>query len=153
MLLDTQLRFLSTPAFRFVVTIGGRPLGAFTECSLPTLEIELEEVKEGGLNTYVHQLPGRRKSARLTLKNGVGVYSEIMIWYIQTLDEKYDRRRVSVALMNSVFMPMMVWDLEEAYPVKWSGPQLKSDDNTVAIQTLELAFGAFNMIPSAIPAF
>lgn len=54
-------------AFRFVVDVGDKRQGVFTECTLPTVEWEVEEVKEG-LNSYVHQLPGRRKAARITLK-------------------------------------------------------------------------------------
>jgi phage tail-like protein len=33
----------------------------------------------------------------------------------------------------------MRWTFEQAYPVKWSGPQFKADDNAVAVETLELA--------------
>jgi phage tail-like protein len=36
----------------------------------------------------------------------------------------------------------MNWNIENAYPAKWTGPQLKADDNTVAVETLELACGA-----------
>jgi phage tail-like protein len=124
-----------------MVLVDNLPIGAFTECSLPTLELEVEEVKEGGLNTYVHQLPGRKKSSRLTLKNGVGVAATLMSWYISSMNEEIDRRRVTVILLNAFYAPIMVWHIENAYPVKWTGPQLQSDSNTVAIQTLELACG------------
>jgi phage tail-like protein len=40
----------------------------------------------------------------------------------------------------------MVWDIEDAYPVKWVGPELQSGSNSVAIQTLELACGAINVV-------
>ncbi len=129
------------PGFRFVVNVDGIPIGAFTECTLPTIEWEIEEVKEGGLNTYIHQLPGRRKSAKITLKNGVGMAKHIMLWYNMNLREIFSRHRVTITLLNSVLVPMMVLYIEGAYPVRWSGPNLKTDDNTVAIQTLELACG------------
>ncbi|MBK8932716.1 MAG: phage tail protein [Chloroflexi bacterium] len=43
----------------------------------------------------------------------------------------------------------MTWDIEAAYPVKWSGPQLNSGDNTIAIQTLEFACGSISMTRSS----
>lgn len=137
---DKTLRKTMNAAFRFVIDVGGSKQGAFTECSLPTIEWEVEEVKEGGLNSFVHQLPGRRKGARLTLKNGVGTH-ELVDWYLEAMQESYKRKSVSVSLLDVKLEPVMTWHLAEAYPVKWAGPQFKSDDNSVAIQTLELACG------------
>jgi hypothetical protein len=37
-------------------------------------------------------------------------------------------------------------NIEQAYPVKWTGPTLKTDDNTVAIQTIELACGEITIV-------
>ncbi|MEZ4661668.1 MAG: phage tail protein [Caldilineaceae bacterium] len=50
-------------AFRFVVEIGQDKVAAFTECTLPVLDWQIEELKEGGQNMFVHQLPGPRKTA------------------------------------------------------------------------------------------
>ena len=146
MLTDVFMGALTTTAFRFVVAISGNPLGAFTECTLPTIEWEVEEVKEGGLNTFVHQLPGRRKATRITLKNGVAIASDLFVWYIKTMNEEFSRRQVTVTLLNSLFIPAMVWNIEDAYPIKWTGPQLKTSDNTIALQTLELACGEITVV-------
>ena len=40
-------------SFRFVLDVGGERQGAFTECTLPVVEWEMEEVKEGGAE-YVY---------------------------------------------------------------------------------------------------
>lgn len=146
MLLDQQLHTMITNAFRFVVAIDGAPLGAFTECTLPTIEWEVEEVKEGGVNTRVHQLPGQRRRTTITLKNGVGIASDLLAWYIAAVNEQFWRRRVTVTLLNSLFVPVIVMHIEDALPIKWTGPQLRTDDNTVAIQTLELACGEITLI-------
>ncbi|MCL4264257.1 MAG: phage tail protein [Anaerolineae bacterium] len=132
------LRQTAVPAFRFVVEIGGTPQAAFTECTLPAIEWEMEEVKEGGLNTYTHMLPGRRKGAKMTLKNGVGS-GELYDWCLKQMGETFERKQVTVSLMNSMKKKVMSWTLAGAYPLKWTGPQLKSSDNSVAIQSLELA--------------
>lgn len=126
--------------FRFVVEVDGERQAAFTECSLPAIQWEVQEVREGGLNTYTHQLPARRKAARLTLKNGVGK-SELLGWYLEQMDEAFQRKNITVTLLNSLREPVMSWHLAEAYPVKWSGPALKSDAAAVAIESLEFACG------------
>lgn len=128
-------------AFRFVVAVDNVPIGAFTECTLPTIEWDVEEVKEGGLNSYVHQLPGRRKSAKITLKNGVGKVKFFLPWYMANLQELFTHHRVTIALLDSLHIPIMVLNIEQAWFVKWTGPQLRTDQNTVAIQSLELTCG------------
>ncbi|MBE2198355.1 MAG: phage tail protein [Anaerolinea sp.] len=131
----------TNPTFRFVVDIANLPQAVFTECTLPVIEWDITEIKEGGLNGYVHQLPGRRKTTRITLKNGLGT-SALLDWYIDALDENFKRRKVTIKLLNAkekLQKPIMTWDIEDAYPIKWTGPQLNSGENTIAIQTLELA--------------
>jgi phage tail-like protein len=138
---EDQIRQLANAAFRFVVDVAGERQAAFTECSLPTLEWEVEEVKEGGLNQYTHSLPGRRKSARISLKNGVGK-SVLLEWYIQALAKQTERKKITITLLDhTALKTVMVWNIENAYPIKWTGPQLKSSDNSIAIQTLELVCG------------
>jgi len=130
----------ANPAFRFVVDVEGERQAAFTECTLPTLEFDVEEIKEGGLNTHTHQLPGRRKGARISLKNGVAK-GKLLSWYLEGFDKAVTRKPLTITLLNAQFQPLMVWNIQESYPIKWSGPQLKSDDNAIAIQTLDLVCG------------
>lgn len=127
-------------AFRFVVKIDGINHAVFTECTLPNIEWDVEEVKEGGLNTYVHQLPGLRKAAKVTLKNGIGT-GDLLAWYKQAMNQEYVRRPVTITLLDTAHERVMDWNIKDAYPVKWNGPQLKSDGNAVAVETLELACG------------
>jgi phage tail-like protein len=140
MQVDSQMRILTNAAFRFTVEIDGERQGAFIECSLPNIEWEVEEIKEGGLNTYTHQLPGRRKAARITLKNGVGK-SSLLDWYFSTMSESFSRKPVTITLLDPRQNPVLTWHIKDAYPVKWAGPQLKTDANNVAIQSLDLACG------------
>lgn len=138
MAVDAQLGSSLTAAFRFVVSIDGAPVGAFTECGLPTLEWDVEEVKEGGL-AYVHQLPGQRRKTTVKLKNGIGVARDLLSWYTKALGGQIERRKVTIKLLDSLLKPVLVWNVEGAFPVKWTGPELKTDSNVVAIQTFELA--------------
>lgn len=134
---DKHFREQAVATFRFVVEVQGISNAVFTECTLPVIEWEMEEVKEGGLNTYTHQLPGRRKGARVTLKNGIGE-KQLVQWYIEAMSESYKRKTVTISLKDEKKNEVAKWVLEGALPVKWTGPALKPDDNSIAIQTLEL---------------
>lgn len=140
MALGEDTRRQAVPVFRFVVDIrdknGKEPQAAFTECDLPVQEWETEEVKEGGVNDYSHQLPVRRRNARITLKNGVGK-SGLLQWYINTMNGSFKRKDITVSLLDLEHKPMISWVLHDAFPIKWNGPNLRASDNTIAIQTLE----------------
>ncbi len=153
-MLNTLSRLItnSAPTFRFIVTVNGAPYGVFTECELPVIEWETDPVKEGGLNTYTHALLGRRKPATFTLKNGVGT-SALVTWYMATMNGVFNtpgmglRRMVTISLLNSLKIPVMTWNIEDALPTKWSGPQLKTGENSVAIQTFQFSCGEITTIP------
>ena len=127
-------------AHSFVVELAGKRMAAFTECTLPTLEIETEEIKEGGQNNYVHLLPGPRKSARITLKRGFTTEKELMKWYQDILQGKItsSTKNVSIILFDSKGNQLGRWDFTKAYPVKWTGPTLQADKGAIAIEQLEL---------------
>src|SRR5512138_960700 len=141
MLTEKQLHTMLSAAFRFVVAVDYRPLGAFTECTLPTIEWEVEPLKEGGQNSFVYQLRGPRKQTTLTLQNGIGMMSEMLVWYFRTIQGDFSRRSVTISLFDSFFVPILVWHIEDAFPIKWSVPQLQTNSNVVAMQTSELACG------------
>jgi phage tail-like protein len=130
-------------SFRFAVEIAGITEAIFTDCTLPNIEWDVQEIKEGGLNTYTHQLPGRRKGAKITLKNGL-VRDSLLNWYSDMMSERFEntRKNVDIILFDSMHRPVIKWSCAEAYPTKWTGPDLKTAENAVATQTLELACAA-----------
>lgn len=143
--IDNETRKLLTSGFRFVISIDDSAVAAFTECTLPTMEIETEQVKEGGLNTYAHTLPGSCKPGQITLKNGIGVIKDLQGWYVKTMKGQFTRKRISVTVLSAKLEPVFTLDINDAYPTKWSGPQLRTDDKSVAIQTLVLSCGEISV--------
>jgi len=130
------------PAYRFAVQIEGVTEAVFTECTLPSLEVEVQEQFEGGFNDGTHLLPGRVKKGTITLKRGLARQSALLRWYNEVMQGQLakSRRQVSVLLLDSLGAPVMRWDFGGAYPVKWSGPALNTGSRELAIETLELAF-------------
>ncbi len=148
----TRVLTNAQPTFRFIVLVNGAPYGVFTECDLPVVGWETQTIKEGGLNSRVHQLLGRRKESSMTFKNGVGT-SAFIAWYLLVMNGVFNipalklRRAVTVILLNPLKIPVMTWHVSNAMPTEWSGPQLKTSDNSVAIQTLKLICGDVTIIP------
>jgi phage tail-like protein len=126
-------------AHSFVIEVDGSPMAAFTECTLPTLEIETQDQKEGGQNEYTHVLPVRRKSGRVVMKRGLTASQDLMNWYKDLLSGqvKPATYSLSVVMYDSMKSEVARWNFEKAIPVKWTGPTLKSDTGAVAIETLE----------------
>jgi phage tail-like protein len=51
--------------------------------------------------------------------------------------DKY--KTVTVVIMDNSGVPIYFIDFDRAFPVKWTGPSLKSSDSAVAIESIELA--------------
>jgi phage tail-like protein len=131
--------------FRFALDLGeGKGwAGVFTECKLPDVEWDTEQVKEGGQNTFIHQLPGQRKPGKVTLKYGLTKQHELLDWYADMMSENFKKtaKTVTISLLDSEGNPVLLWNLHDAYPVKVTWPELKAGDSAVAILALELACG------------
>jgi phage tail-like protein len=134
-------------SFRFSVKVNDQDLAAFTECNLPSLQVETQDIVEGGQNEYIHKLPVRVKPGSLTLKRGITKNDDLLKWYLQVLEGKMREatRTVTVVMYDSLLRPINTWTFRQAYPIKWSGPQLKSGDKAVAIEELEIAHHGFEI--------
>jgi phage tail-like protein len=124
--------------FKFGVEIEGIISGWFTECSGLSMKREYLPHKEGGVNDYVHKLPKPIEQSDITLKRGVAG-NELWNWFQEGFyDAKVKRCSVSIILYSNDRTQAKRWNLQDAYPVEWTGPDFKTDSNQVAIETLKL---------------
>lgn len=125
-------------AFRFEVRISGLSLGGFSECTGLGLETEVEEYAEGGLNTHLRKFPGRTKQTNLTLKAGVAD-RVLHDWYTDLVAGRFERRDGSLLLHEPDGGAVVAqWEFVEAFPSKWTGPDLNATQSAVAVETLEI---------------
>lgn len=134
-------------SLRFTVTVDGINYGAFTEFTLPSLQIETQEIKEGGQNSFAHKLPVRVTVGSATLRHGVSTDFSLLNWYMDMLrgDIAAATRQVTVVMYDVGYLPLMTWTFRNAYPVKWGGPSFKSDTSSVAIEELEFVHHGFEI--------
>jgi len=121
--------------------------GSFQDVSGLDREIEVQPLAEGGENRFTHQLPKRGRHPNLVLKRGlVTGTSQLATWAEQTIGSQFIKpiqvKGLLVMLLRSDGEPIVVWDLESAYPVKWTTSPFKSTDNNIVVESLEMAYGA-----------
>ena len=58
-------------AATFLFEVDGVEIGRFMEVSGLEVTVAVEEIEEGGENSYVHKLPGRMTWPNITLKRGI----------------------------------------------------------------------------------
>jgi phage tail-like protein len=126
-------------AFNFLVEIQGIIVGGFSEVSGLQAETEIEDYREGGVNNFVHKLPKVTKYPNLVLKRGLTDSTELWEWHQNVVAGQVQRQNGSVILLDNTRSEKWRWNFAAAYPVKWVGPELKADGNTVAVEMLELA--------------
>jgi phage tail-like protein len=138
---------LHTGAFRFAVALDGVNYAAFTEFKLPNLDVQTMDIQEGGQNTYVHKLPIRVTVGPATLRHGITKDLTLLRWYMQVLkgDLANAYKDITVVMYDTKRTPVMTWTFRHAYPVKWSGPTLKSDDNGIAVEEVEFIHQGFEV--------
>lgn len=134
-------------SFRFEVKVDDIYFAAFNEIQLPSLQMETLPIKEGGQNQYVHKLPVRVEVGTVTLRQGVTYDLKLLNWYLNILngDVSSAMRTVSVTMYSAAHTPMMTFQFGRAMPVKWSGPSLKADADTIALEEIEFAYHEFSL--------
>lgn len=126
-------------SFRFRIEIEGITVAQVSDVSGLQVETETEPYEEGGVNDFVHQLPKRTKYMNITLKRGITDLDEMWNWHQEVVNGKFIRKNGSIILMDVTGEDKWRWNFWQAYPVKWTGPELRADNNTVAFESIDLA--------------
>lgn len=129
---------------RFAVELDGQIVAGFSEVNGLQVEVEVEEYREGGLNERVHHFAGKvRYPARLVLKHGFADNRTIWDWQSKIIEGQILRKNVSIVLHDDHGSEKARWNISQAYPVKWSGPDFRANAAEVAVETLELVHQGF----------
>jgi phage tail-like protein len=133
---------------RFLVEIGSEVVANFQECSGLTVEVEVQEYVEGGNNEFIHKLPGRMKYTNITLKRGISDNAQFATWRPKIEGGKIsvEPKNLSIILFSQAGETVKTWEVTEAYPVKWTGPDMRASSMDVAIETLEIAHSGWREV-------
>ncbi len=128
------------PKFHFRVEWGGAKIG-FSEVSGLSVETDVVEYRDGSSPEFHKiKMPGMQKFGNITLKRGIFQGdNDYFKWWNTVALNTIERRDVTISLLNENHDPVVVWKVKNAWPSKVQSTDLKSDDNGVAIETIELA--------------
>jgi phage tail-like protein len=128
------------PKFHFRVEWGGAKIG-FSEVSGLSVETDVVEYRDGSSPEFHKiKMPGMQKFGNITMKRGIFQGdNDFYNWWNTVALNTIERRDVTISLLNENHEPVVVWKIKNAWPSKVQSTDLKSDDNGVAIETIELA--------------
>jgi phage tail-like protein len=133
--------------FRFAVEVEDLVVGGFSEVDGLQIEIEVQEYREGGRNGYMLKRAGPAKyPSNLVLKRGLTDVKALWNWYWDVVNGTVERKNISVLLLDESGQEQVRWNFEQAYPVKWAGPQMRATTNEVAVETVELVHKGFRRV-------
>lgn len=122
----------------------------FQRVSGISTEMQLDTINEGGENLYSHRMPKKMNYNNLVLERGYvagPIPSPLNIEFNATFSLfKFNPSDVLVTLFNDEGIPIGGWLFLKAYPVKWSVSDLDAQSNSVAIDTMELAYTRFQIL-------
>jgi phage tail-like protein len=145
--------FEPLPAFRFRVEIDAVGFGAAAarieaacnECSGLRADTETLEYREGGLNETTHHFRGPTRFAPIILKRGLTGSNDFWSWYADVAAGALVRRDGVIWLLDTGGVEQVRWDFFGAFPVKWSGPDLRAESAGLAFESIELVHRGFTM--------
>jgi phage tail-like protein len=124
---------------------------SFQEVSGIESQFDVEEVREGGENRFVHRLPRYTKYSNLVLKRGVVTkLSFLAEWFGLTIGASLSLpivpMNVLVMLLNNEGWPAIAWFFANAYPVRWEIAPMDSMDNKILTEKLEFSYNYFQRL-------
>jgi phage tail-like protein len=133
--------------FKGVVPVSPQFL---SEVSGLELHVGVEEYQEGGENGYVHKFPGRMTWPHIVMKAGVTNSDALFQWVnkssgagFASSGNKITRCTGAITALGTDGKRLRAWELEGAFPVRWTGPRFSVGSNEALQEELEIAHHGF----------
>lgn len=119
------------------------PIGSFTRVSGLEKEWELESYREGGDNGGEHFFPRIIRSSHLVLEYGTGMLDPLARWFDMTTLGMMIKLPLMIMLTSELQIPLKIWMVMDAMPVKYTVPHFDALASEVAISRLEFTHNGF----------
>lgn len=135
---------------RFIFEVDGVEIGIFREVHGLSLTVGVQEVREGGQNGFVHKLPSQMSWPNLVFRRGITHSDALFAWVGKSSGEgfaannnKLQRCTGAVTVVSSIGTRLRSWEIEGAFPVRWTGPDLDATRDDPLEEELEVAHHGF----------
>lgn len=128
--------------FRFKVTVGGKDVGGFSECTVAETTVDPIDYREGSEEPKFRKISGLTKYGNITLKRGTTVSMDFYNWinnvYLKGSDGS--RQDILITLLDETGTKETAkWSIVNAWPTKYKPSDLSAKANEIAIETVEFA--------------
>jgi phage tail-like protein len=131
------------PKFYFSVQLGDDKEVTFQEVTGLQSETKVIEYRHGNSKQFsTIKMPGLTSVGNVTLKKGIfRKDAKFFQWFQESKKyETFKRRVVIINLLDEDGEAKITWTLNNAWPTKITGTDLKSDGNDVAVESIEIAY-------------
>ena len=141
---STQDNNWPLPKFYFSVTgLNGKtdpvPFQEVTGLSSETTPIEYRHGDSKSF--YPIKMPGLGKVGNVTMRKGIFAKdTNLFTWFDAIKLNTIERSTIVINLLDETGQPAMTWTLNNAFPIKITGTDLKSQGNEVAVESIDIAF-------------
>jgi phage tail-like protein len=127
--------------FNFLLESGGVLRAGFSEVTGLNSENDVIEYRTGNDDMTNRKIPGMNKYGNVTLKGGVAAAADqdFIAWRLSVQTGDIDRREISIIVQDEQKTEQVRYNLRNAWPSKWVGPDLKGGASEMAIEQLEIA--------------
>jgi phage tail-like protein len=137
-------------AASFLLEVDGVAIGAFRTVSGLELTVSVEEYAEGGSNGFAHRFPGRMQWPNLVFSRGLTDSDALFAWAGRTAGDGFQaaggklvRSTAAVTVLDHGGTRLRSYEVEGAFPVRWSGPRLCAGEATALTEELEVTHTGF----------
>jgi phage tail-like protein len=126
--------------FAFNVKIGDTEI-LFQEVSGLNAENQVIEYRAGNSKVFsTVKMPGIKKYGNVTFKKGT-FKDDKALWtmFDEVKMNTFERKTVTISLLDEAQAVAMSWTLTNAFPVKMTVTDMKSDGNEAAVESIEMA--------------
>jgi len=123
----------------FLLEIQGITKGGFSECTGLNAETNVIEYREGSDDIFPRKLPGLSKFGNVTLKTGLTTDNSLFAWHQDVMEGNITRQNVSIIVLDESRKEQVRYNLVNAWPSKYTAPDLKANANEIAIEAIEIA--------------
>jgi len=127
--------------FNFLLESGGVLRAGFSEITGLNSETDMIEYRNGNEDITNRKIPGMKKFGNVTLKSGLAASpdQDLLAWRHAVEIGDIQRLDISIVIMDEQRQEQVRYNLRNAWPSKWVGPDLKGGASEMAIEQLELA--------------
>jgi phage tail-like protein len=135
------------PNCNFKVEISGVDAGPFMEVDGLESAIEVEEFADGD-DLIVRKRPGRANYCNIILRRGFTFPSHgsvLFDWYTAAVNGQYDRKDLSIIILDNAGGEIMRYNITGAWPCRWRFGALSAIGNGTIIEEVEIAIEKIQM--------